>query len=58
MDLTLQSDADVKRLAQLLRGTFRSLCGEHELALQDLTVVFNDSQSQVQVCTPLDEAQF
>ena len=33
----------------MLRGTFRSLCGEHDLALEDLTVVFNDSQTQVQV---------
>lgn len=39
----------IKRLARLLRGTFLSLLGEHEKAVEDLSEVFNDPEADPQV---------
>ena len=44
-----QGDVTIKRLARLLRGTFLSLLGEHEKALEDLTEVFNDPETDPKV---------
>ena len=38
-----------KRLARLLRGTFQSILGEHEKALEDLSAVFNDPETDPKV---------
>ncbi|XP_032787115.2 mitochondrial import receptor subunit TOM70 [Daphnia magna] len=46
---TESSDIAIKRLARLLRGTFLSLLGEHEKALEDLSEVFNDPDADPQV---------
>ena len=41
---TLQEDVNTKILARLLRGTFYSLMGDTQKALDDLTEAFNDSK--------------
>ena len=49
-----------KRLARLLRGTFHFLSGEHEKALKDFSVIFNDSgtDSKVKFIKPLKTTIF
>lgn len=42
--LNSQEDAKSKLLARLLRGTFYSLMGDTQKALDDLTEVFNESK--------------
>lgn len=42
--IKFQEDAQTKILARLLRGTFYSLMGDTQKALDDLTEVFNDSK--------------
>ena len=44
-----QVDIEIRRLAKLLRGTFLSLLGEHEKALEDFSAVFDDPQTDAKV---------